>query len=347
MSVDPSKTNYAEYADDESSSSSEEEGRFGFWGAGVSSGSLSKYMAKREKDSKKDLQKELAAKREADLVKEKAEIAKVEAAKAEAAKASLKLEEQKKSSGSQTLASNIGWSQNQAASSQTFSSQPIQAIQPAQAQPPNTSYGSHADLLAERITSSNQSREQIYNVEEPKRSGNVLADNSAFNNAMIAAYVTQAMNNVSAAVPFANRVIPREEFDAEPELLDSIPASKILRRLGAYRNWSDQEIQSDLNVLEFHRLRSVKDLRELSLDSWKEIKELLPLVKELLIKEVHKGRSAAFVRPEVPLQNVSGNSSFSVTETPQEIKTIRAPTSTPMDSPDLSQSRRAIQGRQW
>jgi hypothetical protein len=177
------------------------------------------------------------------------------------------------------------------------------------------------------------SREQINEV--PRYS----VENTA---AIMAAYVAQAMAQGGAF----SKGLPREEFDAEPELLDSIPASKVLRRIGAYRNWTEEEIQADLNALEFHRLRTVKDLRELSYDSWKEIKELLPLVRELLIKEISKGRSlSSLPRPEANYLSKTGSGSFS--DTPVESKTIRAPTSTPMDSPDMGQFRKAFQVRQW
>jgi hypothetical protein len=308
--------------DYESSSSSEDE-KMGFWGgSGGSSSSLSKYMAKREKESKKELQKELAAKRELEIAKEKAEAARAEAARAELAKAEIvrqeivaaeSVKDIQKSMGSQTLAQMIGGE-----TSKSYSQLPIRS--------------SATELQNERISSAKQSKEQIY--EAPKYS----VDHAA---ALMAAYVAQAMNQAPA---FANKGVPREVFDAEPELLDSIPASKVLRRIGAYRNWTEEEIQADLNALEFHRLRLVKDLRELSIDSWKEIKELLPLVRELLVKEINRGRQVPVTRPDVPLPS---GSSFSMSDTPVEYKNIRAPTSTPMDSPDMSQFRRTFQGRQW
>lgn len=331
--------------DYDSSSSSEDEGRFGFWGAGGgSSGSLSKYMAKREKESKRDLQKELAAKRESEMARDRPELAKAELAKAELAKAELAKVEQarqelaqlelanaeaakdiERSMGSRALAGNLASSQKSLQLSQSFHGQ---------------MRASAADLQSDRMNSIQQSREQVY--EEPKRSN--IDNSAAVTNAMIAAYVSQAMNQNAS---FENRGIPREAFDAEPELLDSIPASKVLRRIGAYRNWTEEEIQADLNALEFHRLRTVKDMRELSYDSWKEIKELLPLVRELLIKEINKGRNVQFPRPDVPLQQASGSSSFSIADVPVDIKSVRAPTSTPMDSPDMGQYRRTFQGRQW
>ncbi|RCI06610.1 hypothetical protein CU098_013710 [Rhizopus stolonifer] len=46
-------------------------------------------------------------------------------------------------------------------------------------------------------------------------------------------------------------------------------------------NWSEEQISSDIQVLECNRLYYISELRELSNGSWKTI-ELLPLVKDLL-----------------------------------------------------------------
>lgn len=308
-----------QHVDDYESSSSEDEGNFGFWGAGGSSGRLSECMAKREKDSKKDMQKEIAAKREAES--HKPELTRSDTARAELIRldaAKIKAERSVGSQGSQTLSSNSVSSQSN--------------LKMAPANSATYAQGTNARSLADlNPISAHLSREQV-NVD----------NSAAFNNAMVAAYVAQAMTGV-ASVPLTNRVVPRDEFETEPELLDTIPASKVLRRLGAYRNWSEAEIQSDLNALEFHRLRTVKDLRELSYDSWKELKELLPLVKELLMKEINRGRPQFYARPEIPLPN----GAFPMADAHTDLKSVRAPTSTPMDSPDVGQIRRNFQGRQW
>lgn len=293
-------------ADDyDSSSSSEDDGKFGFWGAGGgSSGRLSEYMSKREKESKKDMLKDIAAKREADLAKEKAEAAKLELAKLEAAKLEAAKLELARLELAKAEAAKVITSENRLASS--------------------NSTQSLAEILSNRNSTVNLSKDQVN------------SDNNAAITTAMTALLTQAMGGSTS-----HRAAPRDEFNTDPELLDSITASKVLRRLGAYRNWSEQEIQADLNALEFHRLRTVKDLRELSFESWKEIKELLPLVKELLIKEIHRGRTLC----SAPLSNSMADAGFS---TPSDsTKNVRAPTSTPMDSPDLGQSRRAFQGRQW
>ena len=322
--------NYADEVDD-SSSSSEDEGRFGFWGAGGgSSGSLSKFMAKRERQSQKDLQKELAVKRESEFAKEKADKA--------------KLEEQKKSETLAPPAEQPAYksqltSSHLASGQQTPLSQQSHLLSGQQSPFPHIQSRSLSDTKRApdpvRPISNSQSQELSF-VEPPANF------DAAFNNAMMAAYITQA---VSASNNSVQRSLPRETFDNEPELPDSVPSSKILRRIGAYRNWSEQEIQADLTALEFHRLRTVKDMRELSYDGWKEIKELLPLVRELLIKEVFRGRS---IRQEVSYQNAAGNSisDLNTPQSVQDVKNIRAPTSTPMDSPDMNQ-RRTINVRQW
>jgi len=331
--MNPSNTEYV--IDSDSSSSSEEDSKFSFWGAGGgSSGSLSKYMVKREKESRKEMQKELAAKREAEIAKEKAELAKADSVKAELLKAELvKAElakaELAKADSAKAELSRIGASQSSAGS------QTLSAIGPslsAQA----LSQSSSPERTGSRDRSSRDridSREQIY--EAPRYS----VENTA---AIMAAYVAQAMSQGGAF----SKGLYREEFDAEPELLDSTPASKVLRRIGAYRNWTEDEIQTDLNALEFHRLRTVKDLRELSYDSWKEIKELVPLVRELLVREISKGRNISLPRTEGNYLPKTA-SSFSMADTPTEAKNIKAPTSTPMDSPDMGQLRKTFQVRQW
>ena len=56
-------------------------------------------------------------------------------------------------------------------------------------------------------------------------------------------------------------------------------AQDIIRRIGKNRNWTEQEIESDLAILDAHRLRTVNDMRTLSETGWGNV-PLLPLAKE-------------------------------------------------------------------
>ncbi|KAF8934072.1 hypothetical protein BGZ58_005960, partial [Dissophora ornata] len=58
-------------------------------------------------------------------------------------------------------------------------------------------------------------------------------------------------------------------------------ASTLLEQIGTERSWSTRDIEKDVDILERNRLYTIKDLRVLSPQSWKEI-DLLPLVKDLL-----------------------------------------------------------------
>ncbi|KAF9998745.1 hypothetical protein BGZ79_007581 [Entomortierella chlamydospora] len=58
-------------------------------------------------------------------------------------------------------------------------------------------------------------------------------------------------------------------------------ASTLLEQIGAERSWSTRDIERDVDILERNRLYTIRDLRVLSPQSWKEI-QLLPLVKDLL-----------------------------------------------------------------
>ncbi|KAF9352475.1 hypothetical protein BGX26_009726 [Mortierella sp. AD094] len=69
--------------------------------------------------------------------------------------------------------------------------------------------------------------------------------------------------------------------DQDKYLPDSMKASTLLEQIGAERSWSTRDIERDVDILERNRLYTIKDLRVLSPQSWKEI-ELLPLVKDLL-----------------------------------------------------------------
>ncbi|KAK9761259.1 hypothetical protein K7432_013967 [Basidiobolus ranarum] len=71
---------------------------------------------------------------------------------------------------------------------------------------------------------------------------------------------------------------------------DSMKASTLLEQIASERSWIRKNVNEDLAILERNRLYAVRDLRDLSQDSWKEI-ELLPIVKDLLRKSIKIGET--------------------------------------------------------
>ncbi|ORX49920.1 hypothetical protein DM01DRAFT_1338052 [Hesseltinella vesiculosa] len=69
--------------------------------------------------------------------------------------------------------------------------------------------------------------------------------------------------------------------DQETPLPDSMRSSTLLEQIGKERGWTDDQVQSDIQVLQNNRLHFVRDLRSLSDHSWTVI-DILPLVRDLL-----------------------------------------------------------------
>ncbi|RKP14903.1 hypothetical protein BJ684DRAFT_18735 [Piptocephalis cylindrospora] len=69
-------------------------------------------------------------------------------------------------------------------------------------------------------------------------------------------------------------------------LPDSMKASTLLEQIASERGWTQEEIEKDLRCLETQRLRTLRDLRSLSKESWKEI-PLIPLSKDLLRQSIY------------------------------------------------------------
>ncbi|KAI8081298.1 uncharacterized protein BX664DRAFT_301913 [Halteromyces radiatus] len=72
-----------------------------------------------------------------------------------------------------------------------------------------------------------------------------------------------------------------EDHDDFTPLPDSMRTSTLLEQIGKDRSWTDDQVDSDIAILEKNRLYFVRDLRILSNHSWSVI-ELLPLVRDLL-----------------------------------------------------------------
>jgi hypothetical protein len=350
----------ADYDEDDSSSSEEEGGAFHVWGSGSgSSASLSKMMARREKQEKRDLKRQIAnrnmeLKRE-NSVKEVPEPAAVnksnELIKEAISHVAPNVQRPSLSRSSTGSRTDL---RNQAVVDPRGSRDSVSAPKRA----PESIRNSETHLAH------SSSRSEIHQPMTPESYGPSSDEFSrgapvplprSDSSSMYAAY-QQAIN------PIQN--LQREFLDAEPEIPDSVPAAKIIRRIGAYRNWTEPEISADLAALEINRIRTVKDIRELSTDSWKEIRELLPLVKDLLIKEVNKGRQAGWSRSGAEAARPFGisdinrafniqpqsNTSYAASEQSNyDLRNPRAPVSTPMDTPDFNNNRRNFQPRnfQW
>ncbi|KAI9025961.1 hypothetical protein CLU79DRAFT_803542 [Phycomyces nitens] len=69
-------------------------------------------------------------------------------------------------------------------------------------------------------------------------------------------------------------------------LPDSMRTSTLIEQIGKERSWTEEQIDSDIDILEANRLGFVRDLRDLSDNSWKVI-PLLPLVRDLLRAAVY------------------------------------------------------------
>jgi hypothetical protein len=69
---------------------------------------------------------------------------------------------------------------------------------------------------------------------------------------------------------------------------DSTPVNAIMKRIAFDHEWTQAELDADLDVMVKNRLRTVKDLRKLSPQGWKDIEGLLPLTKSLLQKAIEK-----------------------------------------------------------
>ena len=331
--------------DDEDSSSEEENERFGFWGAGSgSSSSLSKYMAKREKEAAKELKKQVI-KRDMELKREnsKKDVAadpKKETVYVNAPAPQVPEMPRMNSVGSGEFTRQSSNSRNEVNQPALRHSQDLNTAR----REDHSSRSLHASQNIGRSGDVRSSRDESlgHSEEFVNRGQPIHAESNGYSNG----YPAQHQAPITS---LQREFLQREFFDAEPELPDSISAAKIMRRIGAYRNWSENEIQADLNALEYHRLRTIKDMRDLSSDGWKEIKELLPLVKDLLIKEISRGRSVSVNRGGDSQQQAGNYQGSYNTVSDQnsnfDLKNIKAPTSTPMDTPDFNANRKNFQPR--
>ncbi|KAI9005850.1 hypothetical protein CLU79DRAFT_780702 [Phycomyces nitens] len=62
---------------------------------------------------------------------------------------------------------------------------------------------------------------------------------------------------------------------------DNMSVDELLKKIGEDQQWSESQVDNDTTILQRNRLYSVRDLRDLSDESW-EIIELLPFVRDIL-----------------------------------------------------------------
>lgn len=346
---------------DDDSSSEDDDPKFGFFGTGgSSSASLSKYMAKREREAKRDLKKEIA-KREMELKRENSvkdtasstkepELIRTAVANAPSPNAVRRSTTNMATQATAVAKADSGplrssvssrhENQDQSGSRISLAGRPEQVMR---------SSGSLANV--------SNSRSNIYeggHVQDSRLAyQEVGASDMSFNSQErpMSRAASGEMGYPSNPPPdrMAFENLQREFLSTEPELPDSVPTSKIMRRIGAYRNWTENEIQTDINTLESNRLRCVKDLRDLSPEGWKEIGGLLPLVKDLLLKEIHRGRGGPPPGRGYETLTKTAMAPFDVPrgfeQSFQDMRMTKAPVSTPMDTPDFNSSRRQFHPR--
>jgi len=364
--------NYTESFDDDSSDSDDDSGSFRVWGSGSgSSASLSKFLGKKEKDPERDLKKQIA-KRDLEV---KRDTSLKEVSESNIQKSTDLMKEAITNNSNAVVAPSSAIKPTSIENIRT-EVRPAPSVGPSvptQLPPSDTNrsrenIGPLSNNLSARGSvaslAQNASRHDLHQATFEASS------EESFRGAPNIPHVDSATLYASYYQGSANshplQHLQREFMDAEPEIPDVVPASKILRRIGAYRNWSEHEIQSDLAALEVNRIRTVRDIREMTTDGWREVKELVPLVKDLLIKEVCK-RSLPAPRgvSDIPVsvappqrqtgpfelsraQFAPSSNVYAPSEAPNsnyDLRNPRAPVSTPMDTPDFSANRRNFQPR--
>ncbi|CAH1759538.1 8495_t:CDS:2 [Entrophospora sp. SA101] len=78
-------------------------------------------------------------------------------------------------------------------------------------------------------------------------------------------------------------------FSKDIPIPDSMTAELLIRYIATEHQWHDDQTRSDISILINNRLSTVKDLRVLSKESWKQL-ELLPFTKDLLREAINRGK---------------------------------------------------------
>ncbi|KAI7865563.1 hypothetical protein BDF14DRAFT_1823221 [Spinellus fusiger] len=82
---------------------------------------------------------------------------------------------------------------------------------------------------------------------------------------------------------YIDRLIP--SVPENVPLPDSMRVSTLIEQMGKERSWTEEQIESDIDILYNQRLSFISDLRALSDHSWKVI-PVLPLVRDLMRRAV-------------------------------------------------------------
>lgn len=112
----------------------------------------------------------------------------------------------------------------------------------------------------------------------------VLSDYSS-NNASFTAFSPDSRGPMQSAdvetkLPKSNK----PTFSAQT-IIQEVPISELMHRLGAKRGWSELEIASDVNVLVASRILTLNDLKRLKNNQMYSL-DLLPIVKQMLTDAV-------------------------------------------------------------
>ncbi|KAJ3085974.1 hypothetical protein HK100_008849 [Physocladia obscura] len=73
---------------------------------------------------------------------------------------------------------------------------------------------------------------------------------------------------------------------------ERVTVEALMAGLAAEEDWSPEEVASDLKVIKRYRIKTVRNLRGLSEQAWAEMKDLLPITKDVLRKSVGWNPSA-------------------------------------------------------
>lgn len=92
---------------------------------------------------------------------------------------------------------------------------------------------------------------------------------------------------------------------------NDISVEMVLVDIAADHVWTQVELNHDIEILLRHRMRTLKDLRMMTCESWKEITELLPLFYILIQKPI-TGKSYFFVFKYFIKQKMSSRDALKV-----------------------------------
>ena len=97
----------------------------------------------------------------------------------------------------------------------------------------------------------------------------------------------------------------RKIQSARERFPDPTPILTIMQYIGKNEDWTDEEVNGDVEILKKNRIRTAKDVRKVSMNTWKEITNVLPVTKDLLREAVGWDESDT-VSMGMPVSKVKG-----------------------------------------